>query len=49
MSTAIDNKGLVLVAVLWVIMVLIVIAAAVGRNARLDTKVCAVRTDELQY
>ncbi|MHC4337933.1 MAG: hypothetical protein ACYSTG_08325, partial [Planctomycetota bacterium] len=48
MSTAIDNKGLVLVAVLWVIMVLIVIAAAVGRNSRLDMKVCAVRTDEFR-
>jgi len=48
MSSASDKKGLVLVAVLWVIMVLIVIAAAVGRNSRLDTKVCVVRTDEFR-
>jgi type II secretory pathway component PulK len=48
MSTASDKKGLVLVAVLWVIMVLIVIAAGVGRNSRLDTKVCLVRTDEFR-
>jgi type II secretory pathway component PulK len=46
MGTAGNEKGLVLVAVLWVIMVLIVIAASVGRNSRLDTKVCLVRTDE---
>ena len=48
MSSASDKNGLVLVAVLWVIMVLIVIAAAVGRNSRLDTKVCVVRTDEFR-
>jgi type II secretory pathway component PulK len=48
MSTANDKKGLVLVAVLWVIMVLIVIAAAIGRNSRLDTKICVVRMDEVR-
>jgi type II secretory pathway component PulK len=48
MSTGSDKKGLVLVGVLWVIMVLIVIAAAIGRNSRLDTKVCVVRTDEVR-
>ncbi len=48
MSTASGKKGLVLVAVLWVIMVLIVIAAAVGRDSRLDMKVCVVRMDEFR-
>jgi len=34
--------------VLWLVMVLILIAAVVGRNNRLDTKVCIARTEELR-
>ena len=40
--------GLVLVGVLWVVVVLMVIAVAVGRNSRLDTRVCLVGTEELR-
>jgi type II secretory pathway component PulK len=43
-----DKKGLVLVAVLWLVMVLILIAAVAGRNSRLDTKVCVTGTEELR-
>jgi type II secretory pathway component PulK len=49
MGTKGDKKGLVLVAVLWVIAVLMVIVAAVGQTSRLDTKVCrGVRTEQLR-
>ena len=40
-----DNKGLVLVTVLWVTVVLMVIVAALGRQSRLDTKVCLARLE----
>ncbi len=44
-----DKKGLVLVAVLWVVAVLMIIAAAAGQTSRLDTKVCrGVRTEQLR-
>ncbi len=43
-----DNKGLVLVAVLWVVVVLTVIVATVGRTSRLDTKICLARTESLR-
>jgi type II secretory pathway component PulK len=43
-----DKKGLVLVAVLWVVVVLMVIAVALGRNSRLDTRVCLLGTEELR-
>jgi len=48
MSAEGKKKGLVLVGVLWVVVVLMVIAVAVGRNSRLDTRVCAARTEELR-
>ncbi len=49
MGTKGDKKGLVLVAVLWVVAVLMVIVAAVGQTSRLDTKVCrGVRTEQLR-
>ena len=46
----IDNgkKGLVLVAVLWIVVVLTLIATTVGRSSRVDTKVCLARTDEFR-
>jgi DNA uptake protein ComE-like DNA-binding protein len=40
-----DNKGLVLVTVLWVTVVLMVIVAVLGRQSRLDTKVCRARLE----
>ena len=43
-----DKKGLVLVAVLWVVVVLTVIVATVGRTSRLDTKICLARTEGLR-
>ena len=45
MSTKGNNKGLVLVTVLWVIVVLMVIVSVLGRQSRLDTKVCAARLE----
>ncbi|GAH81352.1 unnamed protein product, partial [marine sediment metagenome] len=44
-----DKKGLVLVAVLWVVAVLMIIVATAGQTSRLDTKVCRlVRTEQLR-
>jgi len=45
MSTKGNNKGLVLVTVLWVIVVLMVIVSVLGRQSRLDTKVCLARLE----
>lgn len=45
MSTKSNNKGLVLVTVLWVIVVLMVIVSVLGRQSRLDTKVCFARLE----
>ncbi len=45
MITKCNNKGLVLVTVLWVIVVLMVIVSVLGRQSRLDTKVCAARLE----
>ena len=45
MSTKSNNKGLVLVTVLWVIVVLMVIVSVLGRQSRLDTKVCIARLE----
>lgn len=42
------RKGLVLIAVLWIVVVLMVIVAAVGRSSRLDTKVCLADTEQLR-
>ncbi|MHC4558090.1 MAG: type II secretion system minor pseudopilin [Planctomycetota bacterium] len=43
-----DKKGLVLVTVLWVVVVLMVIVAILGRKSRLDTKVCFARREALR-
>ena len=40
-----DKKGLVLVAVLWLVVVLTVIVAVLGRKARLDTKISLARME----
>ena len=48
MGTNGNNKGLVLVAVLWVVVVLMVLVAVLGRKSRLDTKVCLARTEALR-
>ena len=40
-----NNKGLVLVTVLWVTVVLMVIVAVLGRQSRLDTKICRARIE----
>ena len=40
-----NRKGLVLIGVLWVVVVLMVIVAVLGRKSRLDTKVCLARTE----
>ena len=45
MSTKGNKKGLVLVTVLWVIVVLMVIVSVLGRQSRLDTKVCRSRLE----
>lgn len=42
------RKALALVAILWVVAILAVIVAAVGRNSRLDTKLCLIRTQQLR-
>jgi general secretion pathway protein K len=42
------QSGLVLIAVLWVVVVLIVIAATVGRKSRLDSAVCLAGTEQLR-
>ncbi|UCG48641.1 MAG: general secretion pathway protein GspK [Phycisphaerales bacterium] len=42
------KTGLVLVAVLWLVVLLTVMSAAVGRNSRLDTKVSVLRTEHLR-
>ena len=49
MGTDGDKKGLVLVAVLWVVAVLMIIAATVGQTSRLDAKVSRlVRMEQLR-
>jgi len=48
MGTNGNKKGLVLVAVLWVVVVLMVLVAVLGRKSRLDTKVCLARTEALR-
>jgi DNA uptake protein ComE-like DNA-binding protein len=44
----VESKGLVLVAVLWIVVVLTVIVATVGRNSSLDSRVRLMRTEELR-
>lgn len=41
-----EKKGLVLVAVLWIVVVLMVIVATVGRSSMLDTRVRLLRTEQ---
>ena len=48
MSIKSNTKGLVLVAVLWVVVVLIVLVTVLGRKSRLDTKVCLARMEGLR-
>jgi general secretion pathway protein K len=48
MGTDGDKKGLVLVTVLWVVVVLTIIVAVLGRKSRLDTKVCFARIEGLR-
>jgi len=43
-----NQKGLVLVAVLWLVMVLLVIVATVGRTSRLDSRICLFETEEMR-
>ncbi|MBN1806785.1 MAG: general secretion pathway protein GspK [Sedimentisphaerales bacterium] len=45
MRTKGNNKGLVLVTVLWITVVLMVIVAVLGRQSRLDTKVTSARLE----
>ena len=47
---SIDNnrKGLVLVAVLWIVIVLTAIVTVLGRKSRLDTKICLARSEGLR-
>jgi type II secretory pathway component PulK len=42
------NKGLVIIAVLWVVVVLMVMTAILGRKSRLDMKVCLARMEAVQ-
>ena len=48
MITKVNKKGLVLVTVLWVVVVLMVIVAVLGRKSRLDTKVCFARIEGIR-
>lgn len=48
MDTNGNNKGLVLVAVLWVVVVLMVLVAVLGRKSLLDTKVCLARMEGIR-
>jgi len=41
-------RGLVLVAVLWMVMLLTVIAAVMGRNSRLDTRVSTLSAEQVR-
>jgi len=42
------EKGLVMIAVLWTVVVLMAIVAMLGRNSRLDTKVAMARMDAIR-
>ena len=48
MGTNGNNKGLVLVTVLWVVVVLMVLVAVLGRKSLLDTKVCLARMEGIR-
>ncbi len=42
------NKGLVIIAVLWMVVVLMVMTAILGRKSRLDMKVCLARSEAVR-
>ncbi len=42
------NKGLVIIAVLWMVVVLMVMTAILGRTSRLDMKVCLARMEAVR-
>ncbi|MHC4325608.1 MAG: hypothetical protein ACYSUX_15180, partial [Planctomycetota bacterium] len=42
------NKGLVMIAVLWMVVVLMVMSAILGRKSRLDMKVCIAGTEAVR-
>ena len=42
------DKGLVIIAVLWMVVVLMVMSAILGRKSRLDMKVCMARTESVR-
>ncbi len=48
METKDKRKGLVLITVLWIVIVLTVIVAVLGRKSRLDAKVCLARMESLR-
>jgi type II secretory pathway component PulK len=48
MIVRVNRNGLVLVAVLWAVVVLTIIAATLRLNYRLDTRVCVARMEELR-
>ncbi len=48
MGTKGNNKGLVLVAVLWIVVILMVLVAVLGRKSLLDTKVCLARMEGIR-
>ena len=48
MNTNGNKKGLVLVAVLWMVVVLTVIVAVLGRKSKLDSKVCLARMEAIR-
>jgi general secretion pathway protein K len=48
MNSKADKKGLVLVAVLWLMVMLMAIVATVGRNSRLDMKVSLSTMEEVR-
>jgi len=48
MGTDNNRNGLVLIAVLWIVVVLTVIVAILGRKSRLDSKVCLARMEGIR-
>ena len=48
MHTNSKRNGLVLIAVLWIVVVLTVIVAVLGRKSLLDSKVCLARMEAIR-
>jgi len=42
------NKGLIIIAVLWMVVVLMVMSAILGRKTRIDMKVCMARMESVR-